>query len=126
MCVLCTWGGDCLKDIYKSVHILSGKTIYSFGDSLLYGHYSQEGILDGFCSKEKMVYTKYAVNGAAILNGNIEKQLENASDISPDFVIFDGMMNDSCDPNAYVDKLGNLADSYDENEFRCNHFLWFV
>lgn len=76
---------------------LKGKTIYSFGDSLIYGLSTGEGILDGLCTKYEMNYNKYGVNGGSIIQrtNKIITQVENASDIQPDFVVFDGMINDT-------------------------------
>lgn len=105
---------------------LTGKTVYNFGDSLMYGHYSGEGILDGLCDDNGMKLTKYAINGATILGStglyNIENQVKNASNVSPDFVIFDGLMNDdSMQPN-YTTKLGTLSDSFDETSLNIETF----
>ena len=75
---------------------LRGKTVYSFGDSLMAGHYSGKGILDTFAKQYGLIYTKYAQNGATIQSGDasISKQIP-AEAIAPDFIIFDGLVNDA-------------------------------
>lgn len=105
---------------------LTGKTVYNFGDSLMYGHYSGEGILDGLCAETGALLTKYAINGATVLGStglyNIENQVKGASEATPDFVIFDGLMNDdSMQPN-YTTKLGTLSDSFDETSLNIETF----
>jgi hypothetical protein len=105
---------------------LYGKTVYNFGDSLMYGHLSGEGILDGLCTKEGMSLTKYAVNGATILGStglyNIENQVTNASNTSPDFVIFDGLMNDDSLLPNYTTNLGALSGSFDASSLDIKTF----
>lgn len=104
---------------------LKGKTVYNFGDSLMYGHY-EKGILDDLCADNGMILTKYSVNGATILGStglyNIENQVLNASDTVPDFVIFDGLMNDDSSTPNYTTKLGTLSDGFVASDLDTNTF----
>lgn len=110
----------------SSESVLTDKTVYNFGDSLMYGHYSGEGILDGLCAETGALLTKYAINGATVLGStglyNIENQVKGASDVTPDFVIFDGLMNDDSMLPNYTTKLGALSSSFDENTLDINTF----
>ncbi len=84
-------------DAYREKqNALTGKKIYSFGDSLVAGHYSGNGMLDGIAKVYGMDYTKYAKNGATInlSGGSVYNQVLNASSICPDFIVFDGLTND--------------------------------
>jgi hypothetical protein len=101
---------------------LKGKSIYSFGDSLLYGHYSGIGAIDGLADDENLSYTKYAVNGASILGGGIETQVNNASETVPDFIVFDGLMNDASNPSAYGSNLGSISSTYTGTELDTTTF----
>ncbi len=79
--------------------VLQGKTLYSFGDSLVQGYHSGNGVLDGLAEAYGMIYTKYAKGGATINmtnpnNNIVYKQIELASDVCPDFVVFNGLTND--------------------------------
>ena len=75
---------------------LSGKTLYSFGDSLVAGHHSGNGMFDGLAKEYGMVYTKYARNGATInfAGASVYNQVMAASNVCPDFIAFDGLTND--------------------------------
>lgn len=93
---------------------LSGKSVYSFGDSLMYGHYSLDGILDGLVDAYNMVYTKYARNGDKILGtsaGSISYQIANASATEPDFIVFDGLTNDAYDDTVTYNS-GQITTGY--------------
>lgn len=74
-----------------------GKTLYAFGDSILAGHLSNISCIDTFCIEKKINYTKYAKNGATIVNGSnsIINQINNASSNIPDYVLFNGLTNDA-------------------------------
>ena len=85
---------------------LFGKSVYSFGDSLLYGHYSGEGFLDGLVNECNMNYTKCAINGAEVIQ-NIINQINNAPSTEPDFIVLDGMVNDAT--KDITARLGELT-----------------
>nr|WSZ12078.1 SGNH/GDSL hydrolase family protein [Streptomyces canus] len=80
---------------------LAGKSVYAFGDSIVYGHVYPHGFMDVVAEHEGMTLTKFARNGATIgadphaSGGQILTQVEQATDIAPDFVIFDGGTNDA-------------------------------
>lgn len=112
--------------------VLFGKALISYGDSLMYGHYSGLGIADGFAEKYHMEYTKHAVNGAKVVGtgtDSIYNQLNNANDdlyyYCPKVIIFDGFTNDA--GSASLPNMGNLvvpanetditAASYDTSTF---------
>ena len=105
--------------------ILHGKTIYGFGDSLVYGHELGTGMLDQLAADHEMIYTKYAVNGATVIPGLAEKrgdtacmvpdvaqQIQDASPECPDYICFDGLMND-CYMDVARNMPGRLTESFD-------------
>ena len=101
---------------------LVGKKVYGFGDSLMGGHYSGEGMLTGLCRDNGMQFTNYAINGATVHGStggyNITNQITEASQTVPDFVVVDGMTNDL----ATSTDLGQLTDSYSSNDFDLNTY----
>ncbi|MDX3612347.1 SGNH/GDSL hydrolase family protein [Streptomyces europaeiscabiei] len=80
---------------------LVGKSIYAFGDSIVYGHVYPHGFVDVVAEREGMALTKFARNGATIgvdpdaSGGQILTQVEQATGTAPDFVVFDGGTNDA-------------------------------
>lgn len=101
----------------ESNNVLNNKTVYSFGDSLLAGHYSGKGMIDGLVTSQGISYTKYAVNGSTVIgstSGSILYQINNASSTVPDFIVFDGLTNDASQ-TTIDSKLGLLSDNYDGN-----------
>ncbi|MGR6974026.1 SGNH/GDSL hydrolase family protein [Streptomyces cynarae] len=80
---------------------LAGRSVYAFGDSIVYGHVYPRSFADLVAEQEGMTLTKFARNGATIgadphaSGGQILEQVEEATDIAPDFVIFDGGTNDA-------------------------------
>jgi lysophospholipase L1-like esterase len=80
---------------------LAGRTVYAFGDSIVYGHVYPRSFVDLIAEHEDMALTKFARNGATIgadpraSGGQIRVQVEEATGIAPDFVIFDGGTNDA-------------------------------
>ena len=80
---------------------LAGRNVYAFGDSIVYGHMYPRSFADLVAEQEGMALTKFARNGATIgadphaSGGQILEQVEEATDIAPDFVIFDGGTNDA-------------------------------
>ena len=94
------------------------KHVYGFGDSIVYGHAAGISFLDDLAENYSMRIAKYAVNGATVIgySGNtILPQIEAASDEIPDYVLFDGLIND-----AYIDvtddptKLGTISGGFAE------------
>ena len=100
------------------------KVLYGFGDSLVEGHCIGVGMLDALAKKYDLAYHKYAKNGAAIIPRDMTEdaagddgrvpdvaaQIELASGRVPDFICFDGLINDAY-PNT-LEHLGTLTDSY--------------
>ena len=80
---------------------LAGRSVYAFGDSIVYGHVYPRSFADLVAEQEGMTLTKFARNGATVgadpyaSGGQILEQVEEATDIAPDFVIFDGGTNDA-------------------------------
>ena len=106
-----------IEGIESNNNVLNNKTVYSFGDSLLAGHYSGKGMIDGLVTSQGMSYTKYAVNGSTVIgstSGSILYQINNASSTVPDFIVFDGLTNDAYQ-TTIDSKLGLLSDNYDGN-----------
>lgn len=103
---------------------LKGKLIYGFGDSLVYGHLLEIGMLDYIAEKYGMKYKKYAVNGASVIPGIAEKmnqditvddiaeQIRKASETVPDYICFDGLTNDAY-PFVTERCFGKLTDHYE-------------
>ena len=102
---------------------LTGKKLYAFGDSIVYGHKYARGFVNFTAERELMTLTKYAKNGATIgpakaSGGQIITQVKAAAAQSPDYVIFDGGTNDAeaiHDNNLY--KIGAMADGFDPTSF---------
>lgn len=103
---------------------LEGKTLYSFGDSLIAGHYNGTGMLDHVTLKHHITYHKYAINGASVIpcepkkldnvNGlvyDIGTQIQMAPDEPPDFICFDGLTNDAYD-KIIRKHLGTISSDY--------------
>jgi lysophospholipase L1-like esterase len=102
---------------------LRGKTMYAFGDSIVYGHKYPRGFVNFLAERELMTLTKYARNGATIgpagySGGQILTQVQGAASRSPDYVVFDGGTNDA---EAIHDKhlysIGAMADGFDPARF---------
>ncbi|MFF7644876.1 GDSL-type esterase/lipase family protein [Streptomyces canus] len=80
---------------------LVGRSVYAFGDSIVYGHLFPRGFVDIVAERRGMTLTKFARNGATIgadahaTGGQILAQVEEAPAIAPDFVLFDGGTNDA-------------------------------
>lgn len=78
--------------------VLNYKSVYAFGDSIVYGHNSpNNAFMNLIANKYSMKLTKYAKNGATVIDsGNdIIAQVRSASDVEPDFAVFDGYTNDA-------------------------------
>lgn len=102
---------------------LKAKTMYAFGDSIVYGHKYPRGFVDFTAERERMTLTKHARNGATIgpagaSGGQILTQVRGAASRSPDYVVFDGGTNDAeviHDDNRYG--IGAMAGGFDPAGF---------
>ena len=93
--------------------VLNGKRVYGFGDSIVYGHAAGISFLDYLKQDYDMSVTKYAVNGASVIgedNNSIIGQIAGASATVPDFVLFDGLINDAY--ASVTAKLGQTSRDY--------------
>lgn len=93
--------------------VLNYKSIYAFGDSIVYGHNApNEAFINLISNKYSMTLTKYAKNGATVIDsGNdIISQVNSASSEEPDFIVFDGYTND-----AYGDSASDSFNSEGTN-----------
>lgn len=106
--------------------VLKDKSIYAFGDSILYGHTEPDKSFPRLISRDyNMKLTMCAVNGATVIKGDnhILTQVKHAPDKAPDVILFDGYTND-----AYVktfDSIGEVqggsATKFDNTTF-CGGF----
>jgi hypothetical protein len=98
---------------------LRDKTIYAFGDSIVYGHKYARSFVDFTAEREAMNLSKYAINGATV--GPSSKQLitqvRNASTRSPDYVVFNGGTNDAENIYGHRYRVGTMADGLDPARF---------
>lgn len=115
-------------DEKNSDYLLYGRSVYAFGDSIVYGHNAPENSFMQLIANEyDMELGMYAKNGATVVNtdssdkedaseeteGNyIIKQIQNAPDETPDVIVFDGYTND-----AYGDPA---EDSFNSNGSHIN------
>lgn len=115
-------------DEQNTDYLLNGKTVYAFGDSIVYGHKTPEkSFMRLMADDYDMNLGMYAVNGASVICvdslekedaseekiGNyIIKQVQNAPSEAPDVIIFDGYTND-----AYGDPA---TDSFNSKGNRIN------
>lgn len=75
---------------------LWGKTLYAFGDSIIYGHTApQQSALRLISDEYGLKLSMFAQNGATVLPGDkqIIQQLETAPAQAPDIIVFDGVTN---------------------------------
>ncbi|MGR6974990.1 SGNH/GDSL hydrolase family protein [Streptomyces cynarae] len=100
---------------------LKGKTMYAFGDSIVYGHKYARGFVNFTAERELMNLTKYAVNGATIGPvggaGQIVTQVRGASAHAPDYVVFNGGTNDADLVYNHRYKIGAMAGGFDPATF---------
>lgn len=109
---------------------LAGKTVLTFGDSIIDGHlYKKAGFMEFVADSEGMIVKKYANNGACIMPGNpvredgiggmiLTDQVMKAAEhhLTPDFVVFDGGTNDAYEP--VLERLGDVREkSMDTDTF---------
>ncbi|MEU9225586.1 SGNH/GDSL hydrolase family protein [Streptomyces massasporeus] len=80
---------------------LAGRSVYAFGDSIVYGHVYPRSFVDVVAESAGMALSKFARNGATIgadphaSGGQILAQVEQATAAAPDFILFDGGTNDA-------------------------------
>lgn len=92
---------------------LNGKSIYAFGDSIIFGHTEPEhSFLKITAEKNNMNLSVYAVNGATVIkndDNDIFMQINKAvqSETEPDFIVFDGYTNDAYD--NVLSRLGSIS-----------------
>ena len=123
-----------MKTNTEKAAILSGKRIYAFGDSVVYGHTAPEKSFMRIIADEYGIdLGMYAVNGATVISldslekeasdelkvGNyIINQVKAAPDTAPELVIFNGATNDSYGSpltdshnprNAHIDVMKHLG-----------------
>ena len=88
-------GGERVPDIESDINF---KSVYAFGDSIVYGDDAPQS------SFMRLIADDYAVdlnmmakNGATVMPGSnsIISQVNNAPEEAPDFVVFDGYTNDA-------------------------------
>ncbi|MDO5398839.1 MAG: glycosyl hydrolase 115 family protein [bacterium] len=94
--VLITGEGVPAEPENKSV--LNYKSVYAFGDSIVYGHNAPgSAFMNLLTNRYSMTLKKYAKNGATVIDsGNdIIAQVNSAPAEEPDFVVFDGYTNDA-------------------------------
>jgi hypothetical protein len=98
---------------------LKGKTMYAFGDSIVYGHSYSRSFVNLTAERELMNLKKYAVNGATIGPGGnqILSQVRGAAAPSPDYAVFNGGTNDAglIYENRY--RVGTTAPGFDPATF---------
>ena len=113
-----------------SYEALSGKTVYAFGDSIVYGHNApKQSFMQLLSDEYGMNLTMLAKNGATVVTTDsyskedpdeettdnyILNQIKGAPDEAPDIIVFDGYTND-----AYGDKA---TDSFNSNGAHIN--IW--
>lgn len=99
---------------------LAGKSVYAFGDSIVYGHVYPHSFVDLVTADQGMTLTKFARNGATIgadphaSGGQILTQVEEATGVAPDFVLFDGGTNDA--QSIFRDRAYTIGSYEDELE----------
>ncbi len=93
--------------------VLNGKTVYAFGDSIVYGHKTPAtAFMPLISNKYGMKLGQYAKNGATVIksSNDIITQINNAPAAAPDFIVFDGYTNDaygSADTDSFNSSGGN-------------------
>lgn len=87
--------GEIVPDVES---ILNFRSVYAFGDSIVYGHNSPStSFMRLIANDYAMDLNMMAKNGATIMTGSnrILTQINNAPAASPDFVVFEGYTNDA-------------------------------
>ncbi len=119
----------------NSDYLLYGRSVYAFGDSIVFGHTKpEESFMQLIAEDYNMDLAMYAVNGATVVNTDssekedaseskesnyIINQIRNASSEAPDMIVFDGYTNDAYgDPEtdsfnskgAHINIMENLGE----------------
>lgn len=107
-------------------YVLKGKTIYAFGDSIVYGHTAPDKSFTRLIADEyDMSLTMKAVNGASVIksDNHILTQIKAAPEEAPDVILFDGYTNDAYAQTFHVlgEIKGSAAREFDETTF-CGSF----
>lgn len=124
------------KNFVEDIHVdysyeaLKGKTVYAFGDSIVYGHNAPENsFMQLIADDYEMTLGMYAKNGATVVTTDsyskedpeeetkdnyILNQIKGAPAEAPDIIVFDGYTND-----AYGDKA---TDRFNSNGAHIN--IW--
>ena len=105
---------------------LEGKTVYAFGDSIVYGHNDPDNaFMNIIAENEGMTLKKYAQNGATVCEGpkkSLINQINNASDEEPDYVVFEGYTNDAYPETLQMGEMqGKDAVKFDTSTY-CGSF----
>lgn len=88
-------GGERVPDIESDINF---KSVYAFGDSIVYGDEApQESFMQFIADDYAVDLNMMAKNGAMVMPGSnsIISQVNNAPEEAPDFVVFDGYTNDA-------------------------------
>lgn len=98
---------------------LRGKTMYAFGDSIVYGHTYPRSFVNLTAERELMTLSKHAVNGATIgpTGNQVLTQVRNAASQPPDHVVFDGGTNDAELILGGRYRVGTMAAGFDPATF---------
>ena len=106
--------------------VLNFKSVYAFGDSIVYGHNAPaKSFMRLIANDYAMDLNMLAKNGATIIKSDnwILTQVKNAPAASPDFVVFDGYTNDAYESvmTNLGTKQGPTATTFDNTTF-CGAF----
>lgn len=103
------------EDVVKMNHTLDGKSVYAFGDSILYGHNQPEkSMLRLMAEQYSWKLSIFAKNGATILlsENQVLQQVLAAPEAPPDLIVFDGYTNDAYGPKE-TDPFNRLGEKTD-------------
>lgn len=96
-------------EIYNPLY---GKSILSFGDSIMRGAGNNDiGLADIIAERNNMTCYNEAVSGATIMatqDNNIPKQITNSTTTNPDYIVMDGYINDALISNI-TGILGSIS-----------------
>ena len=107
--------GDAPPAVPEIESVINYKSVYAFGDSIVYGHNDPgNAFVNRLAGKYSMKLSKYAKNGATVIDSSndILAQINSAPAESPDFIIFDGYTNDAYGPSETdsFNAAGDYAD----------------
>ena len=112
-------GGEIVPDIES---VLNHKSVYAFGDSIVYGHNdAAHSFMRLIANDYAMDLNMMAKNGATIMSSSnqILTQIKNAPAAAPDFAVFEGYTNDAYgnaanDPDFYAGGSRDVTACYGE------------